>query len=49
MHVTRRQGLNPRWVGERAAETMAPAVDYPNGREPQKSLSRPRRTLRPVS
>lgn len=36
MDITSWLGLNPRWTGEEAAETIGPAVDYLDGREPQK-------------
>lgn len=36
MYVTSRRGLNPRWTGEEAAQTIGPAADYLDGPEPQK-------------
>lgn len=36
MDITSWLGLSPQGTGEDAAETVCPAVDYLDGREPQK-------------
>lgn len=46
-HVYYKLTGTERWTGEEAAETIGPTVDYLDGPEPQKTLSRPRRTLHP--